>query len=295
MKEKSNIGEIEMKIKKILALLTATVTCVTASPIMAQTVDLVVDGHKILTSKDVEEDKWPDIEVPAQVINNVTLVPLRFISQCMCADVDYKEGIITIINNKDVLKLEVGKKSVTKNGQILSDLEVAPVVKEGITLVPLRFIAETFEADVNYKDGRVTIDTPVAVYQGVKIKTLHWYIDMTMGGTIDEAVSNKTIEKTLLELNIIPANEVAKPQKFTDDMGKAMEEMCCYFTSSKWIALDENNNEVFRYELYQLLNNYEGVDLPDWLIHDVKNDKWYKYEYKDEEVGIWQLLHNDVA
>ena len=50
-----------MKIKKILALLTATVTCVTASPIMAQTVDLVVDGHKILTSKDVEEDKWPDI------------------------------------------------------------------------------------------------------------------------------------------------------------------------------------------------------------------------------------------
>lgn len=137
------------------------------------------------------EDEYSDIEVPAQVVNGVTLVPLRFIAKSMCADVNYEKSTITITYEGEILKLTIGEKTVTQNGKVM---------------------------DVNF----------------------------------------------------------------------------CYVTSSYYNAWDTSGNELFKYEIYQLLNNYEALELLEWLLHDVKTDKWYHYEGPREDIGLWKQIYNNA-
>ncbi len=206
-----------------------------ATPIMAESVDLFIDGYKVQSSLDVAADECPDIEVPAQLV-------------------------------------------------------------KGVTLVPLRFIAEAFGTNVNYVDGKVTVDTPAVVYDGVKIKSLQCYVAMTMGGYLNETQSNKTIETTLADFNLSSTNEVSKPKEYTDYLGYAMDVSCCYITSSYYAGFDIDGNEVFKYEIYQLINSHEGTDMPGWLLRDVKADKWYKYTNRPQgDIGFWKQVYNNAA
>lgn len=87
------------------------------------------------------------------------LVPLRFV-------VDELGGTITTWNNKKLIlnkdstkiTLTIGSKIVQKNqGQFT--LTTAPIVKDGRTLVPLRFLSEAFGANLNYSNNNVSIVT----------------------------------------------------------------------------------------------------------------------------------------
>jgi len=281
--------------RKVFGILTTIIMMVCTAPIMAETVDLWIDGHKVQSSLEAKENEYPDIEVPAQVVNGVTLVPLRFISESMCAEVHYENPTIIITYEGDVFKLTVGEKSVTKNGEAMDDLLGAPVVKDGVTLVPLRFIAEAFGAKVQYANGKVTVDSPAVMYNGTKISSLQCNVKMIMGGYIEEAQSNKTIERTIEAFNLSAENKIEEPKAYTNFMGDAMDTECCYLTLSYYAAFDANENELFNYEVYQLLNNYEGIDMPGWLIHDVKADEWYKYKRPNNDMGYWKQIYNDVA
>ena len=62
-----------------------------------------------------------------------------------------KTLIVRKVNEK-IIKLQIGSKEVvTSTGRVT--LDQSPFVEKGVTLVPLRFIAETFGATVNYNDA----------------------------------------------------------------------------------------------------------------------------------------------
>ncbi len=94
-----------------------------------------------------------------------TLVPIRFISEAFGADVEWDpvERKVTIKMNPTenhgakLIELWIGKKTVSVNLQ-KEKIDVAPViVPPGRTMVPLRFIAETFGSEVKWDPVNRTI------------------------------------------------------------------------------------------------------------------------------------------
>ncbi|MCX7709652.1 MAG: copper amine oxidase N-terminal domain-containing protein [Clostridia bacterium] len=84
---------------------------------------------------------------------NNTLVPLRAIVEAFGAEVNWKDnGEIELVYNKTNITMNIGQKACTVNGED-RELPVAPVLYKNTTMVPTRFIAENFGADVQYLSG----------------------------------------------------------------------------------------------------------------------------------------------
>ena len=94
--------------------------------------------------------------------NGRTLVPIRFIAEGFGADVDWigetKTVIINLESKNINIILQIGSKIAIVNGEKIT-LDVAPKIVKGRTFVPLRFIAETFGAEVlwNGSERKITI------------------------------------------------------------------------------------------------------------------------------------------
>ncbi|MDO5717196.1 MAG: copper amine oxidase N-terminal domain-containing protein [Tissierellia bacterium] len=89
-------------------------------------------------------------EVPPFVENERTMVPLRLISETFGYQVEWIEATqqVRITGDKTIV-LQLGVAYADIDGMQIP-LEVAPVVREERTFVPLRFIAETFGHRVDW-------------------------------------------------------------------------------------------------------------------------------------------------
>lgn len=88
-----------------------------------------------------------------------TLVPLRFISNELGADVKWNSANKSItITGASKIVLTEGSRTVTVNG-VKSELDVAPVTVQGNTFVPLRFVNDKLGGQVSYdaSAGSITI------------------------------------------------------------------------------------------------------------------------------------------
>jgi len=91
----------------------------------------------------------------AQIIvqNDRTLVPLRVISETLGAQVDWNADLraVTVTSTDTTIVLTIGSLQATVNGQAVA-LDTAPAIYSDRTYVPLRFIAEVMNAQVDYTD-----------------------------------------------------------------------------------------------------------------------------------------------
>jgi hypothetical protein len=90
---------------------------------------------------------------------------LRFIAEAFGATLDYNSAlqIINISYKATSISLQVGSTiAFVDNVRKEKDLEIAPVIVNGRTFVPIRFISETFGAEVLW-DG--TTKTVTIVYK----------------------------------------------------------------------------------------------------------------------------------
>jgi hypothetical protein len=89
---------------------------------------------------------------------NRTLVPLRFISQAFGAKVqwdDLTRSVTIKLDNKEI-KLQIGNTQASIDGKI-AELDQPPIIKNNRTIVPIRFIAESFGAKVQWDGETKTI------------------------------------------------------------------------------------------------------------------------------------------
>lgn len=82
-------------------------------------------------------------EVPPQIMNNVTMVPVRVISEELGAKVQWSESDRRITVEKNSLKIvmQIDNTETQVNGKS-ERLEKAPVLWNGSTLLPVRYISE---------------------------------------------------------------------------------------------------------------------------------------------------------
>ncbi|MCK5848199.1 MAG: hypothetical protein KAH01_03250 [Caldisericia bacterium] len=106
----------------------------------------------------IVNEKPEILSTPPVVINGRTLVPFRWIGEQLGADVSFTMSSET--KKVDTVSYKIGKSTITlaigstdavteiNREKIQQTLDVAPFIKDGRTLVPLRFVSETLGADV---------------------------------------------------------------------------------------------------------------------------------------------------
>ena len=116
------------------------------------------------------------IEAPPVIVNGRTLVPVRAISDAFGIDIDWDETErkVELKNAEKEISLYIDSKTAYVNGEKI-EIDVAPSIQSGRTMVPLRFISETLSYNVNYVNTTQQVvidDTPVAIQCGDKKITL---------------------------------------------------------------------------------------------------------------------------
>jgi len=108
-------------------------------------------------------------DVAPKKIDGRVMVPLRAIFEGLGAEVGWEESTQTITGTKDgtVVTLRLNDTKAEIDGKVVR-LDVAATKINGRTLVPARFVAESFGAEVKWDESReqVVINTGVAAPEG---------------------------------------------------------------------------------------------------------------------------------
>ncbi len=112
----------------------------------------VGNGNAIVNDASVKLDS------PPVIVNNRTLVPLRFIAEAFGAKVEWNpvfKLVFITLGDKEIV-LQVGVPYASVNNKKVK-LDSSPKIIKGHTMVPLRFVAEAFGASVNWDQGTRSI------------------------------------------------------------------------------------------------------------------------------------------
>ena len=138
--------------KRILsAVLTMVmVLCTMSCAVLAQgeTVSVIVNGKRV---------SFPDEQPYNQ--NGRVMVPVRFVSEELGADVEWFEDAktVTVTDKANAAVLTVNSYDVTANNQKLT-LDAEPVLQNDRVYVPLRFVSEALGAQVDWEQESGTVN-----------------------------------------------------------------------------------------------------------------------------------------
>ena len=95
------------------------------------------------------------LDVPPLLIDDRTFVPVRFIGENLGAQVQWSPELrrVTYLKGSLTIQLFVDQAHAVVNNEIV-DLGTPPIILEGRTMVPLRFVAELMGASVAW-DGTI--------------------------------------------------------------------------------------------------------------------------------------------
>lgn len=123
-------------LKKLVAI---GILGIVLSPVYAETIKLQINQQQVET------------KVAPYQTKGTTLVPLRIISENLGARVEWKRESKKIIIQQDDTEiiLILGSNIAYVNGEIKT-LALVPQVKNGVTMVPIRFISENLKCEVDW-------------------------------------------------------------------------------------------------------------------------------------------------
>ena len=108
---------------------------------------ITVDGTPIYT------DTAPFVDA-----NSRTMVPVRFISEALNAEVQWNEltSTVTVNQGSTVITLQIGSRELIKNGSVTM-MDTEAVMMDARTFVPVRFIAEALGLNVGWDEAANTV------------------------------------------------------------------------------------------------------------------------------------------
>lgn len=128
--------------KKIISMMLAA-TLAISSMICVSAAD---EGIKVY----LEENKI-NFDVQPQTINDRTMVPIRAIFEAMGANVTWDDATQTAISTKNNTTVKMTLNSTTEYiNDVAYEMDVTPVIIDGRTLAPARYVAEAFGYYVNW-------------------------------------------------------------------------------------------------------------------------------------------------
>ena len=130
----------------LIAIIFVSQTAFSAAPIR-----VVLDGKTLR------------FDVEPETIEFRTMVPMRVIFEALEAFIEWDGDTMTITayRGEKVIVTTIGSMTMTVDG-VPMEMDVAPILKDSRTLVPVRFITEAFGCEVKWDElaGTVYIKSP---------------------------------------------------------------------------------------------------------------------------------------
>lgn len=106
----------------------------------------------------VVDEQEHQLEVAPFTLEGRTMVPIRFIGEALGAKVDWngQDRRVTLVKDGIKVELVIDEKNAYVNGA-LQVLDSPAVIRDGITLVPVRFVSESMKMKVFFEDGEIVI------------------------------------------------------------------------------------------------------------------------------------------
>ena len=191
--------------KKLLATAVLAASMLIAGPAYAaDDIAVTVNGNPLT------------FDVAPQIVDGRTMVPMRAIFEefGMVVDWDGSDRTIFARNGETSIRMQIDNKMSTKNGMQVEN-DVAPMVLNGRTMVPLRFIATALDMNPNWNRETRTVEIVMeddsykeyrAWYETDKDKNIRIQTNVPMkgydGGTIKlEASANGGYEYEGIDYN----------------------------------------------------------------------------------------------
>lgn len=161
--------------KKIIALLIAAF-CTAGISVSAKTIQVTIDSNDVYTQDDAVIKTT--LDVAACIENDITMVPIRFVTEELGAVVEWNHDTkeVTITKNEEQVVIKIGDvnaKSVKDGVESMFVLNAAPSIVNDRTLVPLRFVSENLGAKVEYieptRQVLITDEEPAVVVGTLEI------------------------------------------------------------------------------------------------------------------------------
>ena len=143
-----------MKVRKWFLLLLMFVLCIPAMGVSVQAAQTSPGISIFLDGQQIKSDVAPYI-IPKV---NVTMVPLRVISESLGAEVYWDQNLqtATILKDNIVLSMVINQKQALVNDSTIP-LDASVENKQGRVMVPLRFVSEQLGLQVNWEQATRTI------------------------------------------------------------------------------------------------------------------------------------------
>lgn len=115
----------------------------------AATNKIFLDGQELTAGQDV----------PVENVNNSIMVPLRMIAENLGYKVDWNQTskTVTIEQQGKTMQLIVNQTAASVDGKTVV-LTTSPLLRNGTTLVPIRFIGEQFGLTVKWDNTKKIVD-----------------------------------------------------------------------------------------------------------------------------------------
>lgn len=122
-------------------------------------------GNPNMTINGVSQEIDPGMGTVPIVLNDRTMLPVRAVIEAVGGTVSWDENTqtATLEYNGDTVRLTIGSQTAYFN-DAASELDVTPVIINDRTMLPIRFIAESFKFNVDWAETTqtVTITVPAA-------------------------------------------------------------------------------------------------------------------------------------
>jgi len=115
--------------------------------VQGMTARLIIDNHELT-----------GLPAPPVVIDGHTLVPARAVFEHMGGVVGWHAGHqqVTVFHGSDTLVLTIGENMANLNGRMVG-MPIAPMMRDGATMIPLRFASEAFGFYVGWDNSRQAV------------------------------------------------------------------------------------------------------------------------------------------
>lgn len=188
-----------------------------------------------------------EFDVPPQNINGRLLVPMRAIFEALGASVEWDPSTQTATGTLDerIVSVTIGKTTAYANGRPVT-LDVPAQVIESRTLVPLRFIAESLDTNVQWDATTGTARICDQLYTVIRV------VD---GDTI--LVDYNGLEERVRLIGIDTPESVHPDETKNVEAGKTASEYTSKLLAGKQVELEFDVQER---DMYQRLLAYVYVD-----------------------------------
>jgi len=123
------------------------------TPIGFKTIMLTLQSTKAFVN-----DEPMELQVAPFTYEGRTVVPIRFVAEALGAKVDWNKTTRKVMLEKDGTKIEIviDQKEAVVDGQKVA-LDAPAIVRNDVTLLPIRFVSESLKMKVFFDDGEIVI------------------------------------------------------------------------------------------------------------------------------------------